>query len=53
MSLLNQGLYWYQCLATMREEWFVSLMNAYQNILQQHQDLARILLWNTPLADEN
>lgn len=51
MSLLNQGLYWYQCLATMREEWFLSLMSAYEAILQEHQNLAQILLFNTPLSD--
>lgn len=52
MSLLNQGLYWYDCLATMRDEWFERLMTAYENILQEHQDIARILLFNTPLAEE-
>jgi len=52
MSLLNQGLYWYQCLATMRDEWFEDLMAAYETILQEHQDLARILLFNTPLSAE-
>jgi hypothetical protein len=52
MSLLNQGLYWYGCLATMRDEWFESLMAAYETILQQHDDLAQILLFNTPLAAE-
>lgn len=49
MSLLNQGLYWYGCLATMRDEWFESLMAAYEDVLQQHQNLAEILLFNTPL----
>jgi hypothetical protein len=50
MSLLNQGLYWYGCLATMRDEWFERLMTAYEDILQQHQTLAQILCFNTPLA---
>jgi len=53
MSLLNQGLYWYSCLASMRDEWFERLMTAYEAILQQHQDLAAILLFNTPLNLEN
>jgi hypothetical protein len=52
MSLLNQGLYWYDCLATMRDEWFERLMTAYETTLQEHQDLAQILLFNTPLAVE-
>jgi hypothetical protein len=50
MSLLNQGLYWYSCLATMRDEWFERLMQAYEKTLQEHQHLAQILLFNTPLA---
>jgi hypothetical protein len=50
MSLLNQGIYWYGCLATMRDEWFERLMAAYENILQEHGDLAQILRFNTPLA---
>ena len=52
MSLLNQGLYWYGYLATMRNEWFERLMTAYEAILQEHQSLAQILLFNTPLAVE-
>jgi hypothetical protein len=52
MSLLNQGLYWYSCLATMRDEWFERLMTAYEAILQEHQDLAQVLLFNTPLVAE-
>jgi hypothetical protein len=36
----------------MRDEWFESLMAAYETILQQHDDLAQILLFNTPLAAE-
>jgi hypothetical protein len=50
MSLLNQGLYWYGCLATMRDEWFERLMTAYEDVLQKHQTLAQILCFNTPLA---
>ena len=52
MSLLNQGLYWYSCLASMRDEWFERLMTAYEAILQEHQELAQILLFNTPLVEE-
>ena len=52
MSLLNQGLYRYSCLTTIRDEWFERLMTAYETILQEHQDLARILLFNTPIVDE-
>lgn len=53
MSLLNQGLYWYACLATMRDEWFERLMTAYEAILKEHQSLAQILLFNTPLVTGN
>ena len=52
MSLINQGLYWYSCLATMREEWFARLMTAYESILQGHAFLAQVLLFNTPLSDD-
>jgi hypothetical protein len=34
----------------MRDEWFEDLMAAYETILQEHHDLARILLFNTPLT---
>lgn len=52
MSLLNQGLYWYSCLATMRDEWFTRLMTAYESVLQDHAFLAQVLLFNTPLSDD-
>ncbi|MGH3848619.1 MAG: transposase, partial [Pseudonocardiaceae bacterium] len=48
MSLINQGLYWYSCLATMREAWFTSLMTAYESILQENSFLAQVLLFTTP-----
>jgi hypothetical protein len=34
----------------MRDEWVERLMAAYENILQEHGDLAQILRFNTPLA---
>lgn len=52
MSLINQGLYWYSCLATMREEWFTRLMTAYERVLQDHAFLAQVLLFNTPLSEQ-
>lgn len=47
MSLFNQGAYWYRCLATMREEWLVPLLTAYEAILTQHDFLAEILLFRS------
>lgn len=52
MSLINQGLYWYDCLATMRDEWFTRLMAAYEKVLREHEFLAQVLLFNTPTVEE-
>jgi len=35
-SLYRQGLYWYHCIATMREEWLVPLMRAFDRIVREH-----------------
>lgn len=35
-SLLRQGLYWYGCLPTMREEWLRRLMTAYETIIREN-----------------
>lgn len=48
MSLFNQGLYWYSCLDTMREEWLDRLLTAYEKIVRGHQFLAEILRFESP-----
>lgn len=35
-SLYRQGLYWYQCIPTMREEWLRRLMDAFDRIIREH-----------------
>ena len=34
-SLFRQGLYWYECLPTMREEWLRRLMTAFDRIVRE------------------
>jgi hypothetical protein len=35
-SLFRQGLYWYDCIPTMREDWLRPLMEAFNTIVAQH-----------------
>jgi len=35
-SLYRQGLYWYHCIPTMREEWLRRLMTAFDRIVREH-----------------
>ncbi|WP_437769892.1 IS4 family transposase [Sorangium sp. So ce764] len=35
-SLYRQGLYWYHCVPTMREEWLRRLMDAFDRIVREH-----------------
>lgn len=35
-SLYRQGLYWYHCIPTMREEWLRRLMEAFDRIVREH-----------------
>jgi len=39
-SLLNQGLFWYRALPTMREEWLRRLMEAFGKFVQESEVLA-------------
>lgn len=48
MSLFNQGLYWYQCLADMRDDWLERLLSAYEKILREHVFLCEILKFEPP-----
>lgn len=52
MSLLNQGLYWYDCLGrdSMRQEWVDRLLGAYEKILRDHEFLGQILLFDSDSA---
>jgi hypothetical protein len=36
LSLYRQGLYWYSCIPTMREEWLRRLMTAFDRIVREH-----------------
>lgn len=49
ISLFNQGVMWYQSLGqpATREEWVTRLLTAYEQILQQHDFLAEILLFRS------
>ncbi|MGK4001480.1 hypothetical protein WMF31_02570 [Sorangium sp. So ce1036] len=35
-SLYRQGLYWYDCLPTLREDWLRPLMIAFDRIVREH-----------------
>jgi hypothetical protein len=35
-SLYRQGLYWYDCIPTMREDWLMPLMTAFDRIIREH-----------------
>lgn len=35
-SLYRQGLYWYHCIPTMREEWLRRLVDAFDRIVREH-----------------
>jgi len=36
-SLYRQGLYWYECIPDMREDWLRRLMDAYEEIVRGHE----------------
>jgi hypothetical protein len=36
LSLYRQGLYWYDCIPTMREDWLAPLMTAFDRIVREH-----------------
>lgn len=42
-SLFRQGSYWYGCIPTMRDDWFEKLMPAFEAILVEHADVAKML----------
>jgi hypothetical protein len=42
-SLFRQGVYWFGCLPTMRDDWFERLMAAFAEILDEQAELRSIL----------
>lgn len=42
-SLYRQGVYWFGCLPTMRDDWFERLLSAFSEILAEHAELRSIL----------
>jgi hypothetical protein len=42
-SLYRQGLYWYDCIPTMREDWLRPLMTAFDRIVREQASLHEIL----------
>jgi len=42
-SLYRQGLYWYGAIPTMREEWLIPLMEAFDQIIREHQALCDLV----------
>ena len=42
MSLYNQGCYWYMAIPNMREERLIMLMQAYAEVLEEHEFLGDI-----------
>jgi hypothetical protein len=42
-SLFRQGSYWYGCIPTMREDWFLRLMKAFDEVLAEQVHMANIL----------
>lgn len=49
-SLYRQGLYWYQCIPTMREEWLVRLMTAYERIVREHDFFSEFFAFSAQSA---
>jgi hypothetical protein len=47
-SLYRQGLYWYECLPTMREEWLERLMTAYDKIVREHDFFSQFFAYAVP-----
>lgn len=41
-SLYRQGLYWYDCIPTMREDWLVRLMTAFDRIVRERAVIREI-----------
>jgi len=37
LSLFRQGLYWYHAMSTMRDDWFDTLMKAFNRIVAEHR----------------
>jgi hypothetical protein len=42
-SLYRQGLYWYSCIPTMREQWLSRLMVAFDRIVRERSFFSQFL----------
>lgn len=42
-SLFRQGSYWYQCLPTMRDDWYERLIDAFEEVLAEHAQMTEIV----------
>jgi hypothetical protein len=42
-SLFRQGVYWFGCLPTMRDDWFERLLNAFADVLDEQAELRGML----------
>jgi hypothetical protein len=47
-SLYRQGLYWYHCIPTMREEWLLPLMRAFDRIVREHTFFSQVFALQGP-----
>lgn len=50
-SLYRQGLYWYECIPTMREDWLHRLMTAYDEIVRSHAFFSQFFAYHGPVDD--
>jgi hypothetical protein len=49
-SLYRQGLYWYECIPTMRKEWLKPLMTAYDAIVRNHEFFSLFFAHTGPIS---
>jgi hypothetical protein len=50
-SLFRQGLYWYQCLPNMREDWLERIIAAYDKIVREHAFFSYVFAMKGPVVD--
>ena len=50
-SLYRQGLYWYGCLPTMRDEWFERLITAFDRIVREHRFFSHFFAHQGPAPE--
>ena len=42
-SLYRQGQYWYSAIPTMRQDWLIPLLRAFDDVLREHQSICSVL----------